>query len=77
MSGIAAEDGPLATVGSGISPRRAINLVHSCGVSAELAALAARAPLAPAGPNDTTMWSLAVGFTNALLAPGKIGRAHV
>ena len=53
LSGIAAAEGPLATVGSGISPSRAISLIHSFGVSAESSTPAACAPPLLSGLNVT------------------------
>jgi len=52
-SGIAAGDGPLATVGSGISPSRAISLIHWPGVIEELSEPASRALCANSGLKPT------------------------
>ena len=54
LSGTEADEGPPATVGSGISPRRAISLIHSLALSTDPKADAARAPLPPLGGLNAT-----------------------
>ena len=49
LSGIAALECPLATVGSGISPSRSTSSIHSLGVSPDAEAGSPRAAAAPLG----------------------------
>ena len=55
-SGIDAGERPLRTVGLGISPRRAISLIHSLGVIAPSKTPASRALGLNGGAKPTWMW---------------------